>query len=800
MAEIHLPVTYLGRVKSGKTQFTSMDIIDQNGGVHPGLIDPPTEDAWRAMKANDIDAIGPYMLEPGTRRANDNVKFVTALILDIDQTMHDMASEGWAEYVPHPALAEHHHYVVASPSNGWRKNPDTRELTEDPGCYSWKVIYPLGTRITANALGKVQRSIVLLSVGGPVATDRQTHDASRPCYMLQGAAPHFAFAEFNADKDDIGKESLKLIVEEAMGLDPDYVENVRARHSGEAHDPSKYVIDRVKRRRGGQWWLLDGKCPLWLEDEDEPRTVADFFEEYRQELAAGIDRDKVCGTIFGGSVRRCILNMAGGMLTISDMKTGFNYGYRPPLDMSDPLDSRRVPQRGWLDQHTAADEIVTIYGDLIAVDEKGFPFLYDVDERTWVADMGRDRLIDLTRGYSGRLTKQDKKGAWGSPFSWSYGWGRDVVTTLTAELRKDPMRAWDDGIAFQDGLLSYDGSFRERTARDYVRDIDVLPYEYTAGAECPRWEQFLEEVIVEPLGPIGETAREALQMYLGACLAGKATRCNVMMVLTGEGANGKSVFLNTIKALFSPAGVACVTPPDWANPNNAIQLYNARVNIVTDVGDGAWRETGVIKRAVSGEDIPMKVLYKDAFSSAPKAGHWFSMNRLPAVWDESRGWSRRARVIPFERYFSPNEQDRDLESKLLDELPGIALWAMNGLRKAEATRFRIPELESEVEQEWNESNKRPDVTFVEQWMVPGPVAYSAEELYPYYQAHARRVGEKYKPLRAFQMALSRSMKRSKMRERVKVKGNWVWVYNIEPLEMDLIDGTFANLPKDVGAA
>ena len=792
MSSIKIPVTYLGKVRSGTTDFGITDLIDEAGDVHPGVLEEPTATAWRDVKAHRIDAIGPYKLKPGTGRANANVEYVTALVLDIDQTLIDLTENSWDELLPHPDLGRLKHYVVSSPSNGWKKEDDI--LVREPGNHSWKVIYPLDGKMSPTGLGKLQRSMVTLTAGTLVEVDRQTHDASRPCYRFQALAPNFAFAEFNPDGPLMGRPEAKAIVDAARALDPAYVDNVKAKDLGKRQDPTQYIVDRFRRRKGGEWWMLSEECPIWVEDLADPTTVGELLRDLMAELASGLERDKLRGTLFGGSIERCLINVMGGMLIISDGKTGNHYGHRPPLTAAQDLRDRPLPRTGRLDQYIAITEMQEAFGDSIVADENGFPYIFDKVTCTWASDMKLTRTYQLTTGFSGRLQKRNKQGDWTAPFGWTRKWGMDTARAFADDIQ-GTLNAWDEGLAFRDGLLRYDGSFRPRGPGDHVIDTDVLPYDYVAGAGCPAWLAFLDDVIVQPLGEhLGPRMIDMVQMYLGACLAGKATKCNAMMVLYGGGANGKTVFLDVVQALFSPSGVASSVPDEWADPTRRSALYGAKVNVVSDVGKARWKDTGVIKQVLGGERVSMRYLYKDTFPYRPIAGHWFSLNALPSVWDDSTGWTRRCRVVPFLRQFKAAEQDRGLTSTLLQELPGIALWALEGLRKAEAADFKLPHIESRVWKAWEEGNKTTTSRFIDDWLRPGNTWYNSSDLFLLYKRYTIAQGDQpingttfRKELRA-QLAL----RGVKEKARYNKARNKVPHWQLEHLEPTIIDGTFGS--------
>jgi P4 family phage/plasmid primase-like protien len=796
MSSIKLPVTYLGKVRSGTAQFAIYDLVDSEGTVHPGTLDDRTEQAWRDMKGTELDAIGPYKLKPDTKRSNANVAFATALILDIDQTVVDL-TEGWGNHLPHPALAACKHYVISSPSNLWRK--EDGELTYDEKCYSWKVIYPLklsdrGTGLAPDGLGKLQRSLVTLTMGTPVEVDRQTHDASRPCYRFQGSAPNFRFAAFAPDGPLLGLEEITAIVGEAMALDPVYVDRVKpGRKVGDQHDPTPHIIDTFRRKKGGLWRVLDADCKIWTEDHDEPTTTGALLDELVEELEVGVERDKLRGTLFGGSMERCLINVAGGHLIITDSKTGNSYMHRKSLDEAQALRDRPLPRHGRLDNIVAAQEMYEIYGDAIVADENGYPYLFDPETCTWTPDMSLNEIILFSSAYSGRLTKQGKKGGWTTPFGWTEKWGRDTAKTFT-RLMSGSLEKWDEGLAFQDGVLTYEGEFRARRPSDHVITSDVLPYDYDANAGCPNWLKFLDEVIVKPSGPTGAAMLEMVQMYLGACLAGEAWRCNAMIVLYGGGANGKSVFLDVVQSMFSADNVACTPPDEWGDPNKRTALYGVKLNVVSDVGKARWKQTGVIKQILGGERVTMRHLYKDAFAYRPIAGHWFSLNALPSVWDDSTGWVRRCRVVPFLRHFRPADQDSGLTDRLKAELPGIALWALEGLRKIRQREYKLPHIDSGIWEAWNEGNKTSTVRFIDQWVRPGNTEYTSSQLLEFYLAFCR--AEKDEPVKGntFRKELKAKLieRRFPCREKRNRSGNQAMFYLCEHLEMSIVDGTFGS--------
>src|SRR5215472_11499439 len=92
------------------------------------------------------------------------------------------------------------------------------------------------------------------------------------------------------------------------------------------------------------------------------------------------------------------------------------------------------------------------------------------------------------------------------------------------------------------------GTIRPARRDDYcTKSTSVKP-----GGECPLWLLFLDRVTA------GDRDLQAyLQRMAGYCLTG-ITSEHVLFFLYGTGANGKGVFLNTLRAIW--ADYAAVAP------------------------------------------------------------------------------------------------------------------------------------------------------------------------------------------------------------------------------------------------
>ncbi|MCL5103010.1 MAG: phage/plasmid primase, P4 family [Armatimonadetes bacterium] len=86
------------------------------------------------------------------------------------------------------------------------------------------------------------------------------------------------------------------------------------------------------------------------------------------------------------------------------------------------------------------------------------------------------------------------------------------------------------------------GTLRQHAQSDLITKMVALDYD--PEASCPRWEQFLTEVFQND----GELAAFAKRMA-GYALTGD-TREECLFILTGKGQNGKSKFVETLRAIL----------------------------------------------------------------------------------------------------------------------------------------------------------------------------------------------------------------------------------------------------------
>lgn len=231
----------------------------------------------------------------------------------------------------------------------------------------------------------------------------------------------------------------------------------------------------------------------------------------------------------------------------------------------------------------------------------------------------------------------------------------------------------------------------------------IAPVAYDPNAECPRWERFVHEI----MGGDEELVRY-LQKAIGYSLTG-STREQIWFLLYGSGANGKSVFLNTIQELLgdyaqqASSSLMLSRREEGGAPSSDIAgVRGARFVCVIETEEGRRMAENVVKQLTGGDPIKARFLYKDEFEFKPICKLWMATNHKPVVRGTDYGFWRRVRMIPFTVQIPPEKRDKDLPDKLRKEFPGILRWALEGLRMYQEEGLGLPAKVEAATQEYKE--------------------------------------------------------------------------------------------------
>ena len=200
---------------------------------------------------------------------------------------------------------------------------------------------------------------------------------------------------------------------------------------------------------------------------------------------------------------------------------------------------------------------------------------------------------------------------------------------------------------------------------------------YMTDAKAPRWEQFLGEIFA------GDTELISfVQRFVGYCLTGITTE-QALAVFYGRGANGKTTFINVISTVLGHYAhnlpFSTVELRQRASiPNDLAALDGKRFVTASETNDGIRLNEARIKALTGCDRLSARFLHGEWFSFQPVAKFVLAVNHKPVVRDDSKGFWRRIRLVPFQQCFDGPGRDDQLERRLLEEGPGVLRWAVEG--------------------------------------------------------------------------------------------------------------------------
>jgi P4 family phage/plasmid primase-like protien len=182
-----------------------------------------------------------------------------------------------------------------------------------------------------------------------------------------------------------------------------------------------------------------------------------------------------------------------------------------------------------------------------------------------------------------------------------------------------------------------------------------------------------------------------IQELYGYCLIPDTSQ-HKFFWLVGTGGNGKSVLLNTLAALAGQANVSYAMLERMGKPSVRAELQGKLVNISHEMGTDATIADGYLKAIVAGDWVEAERKFQPSFSFQPFVRIVAATNSLPYLKDTTDGFFRRAIILPLTRKFDESEMDKRLQDKIMKELGGILVWAVEGLRRLlKRDAFIIPE-------------------------------------------------------------------------------------------------------------
>ena len=232
-------------------------------------------------------------------------------------------------------------------------------------------------------------------------------------------------------------------------------------------------------------------------------------------------------------------------------------------------------------------------------------------------------------------------------------------------------------INFKNGVLNIDtmelGSHSPDAGFRYC-----LPYDYDAKATCQNFDAMMKRVTLND-----ETLENVLDEFMGYALSYDRYWCHKALILTGEGENGKSTWLDTLKALAGEGNYGSLFLRAMNQEGNLQLLDGKLFNISPEVPKKGTFDTALFKALTGNDEVTVRKIYKSPYTMKNRAKLIFACNELPDSIDATHGFFRRWLVVPFNAAFKAGDEGFDalIGEKLLGELSGIFNRALKGYQR-----------------------------------------------------------------------------------------------------------------------
>lgn len=213
-------------------------------------------------------------------------------------------------------------------------------------------------------------------------------------------------------------------------------------------------------------------------------------------------------------------------------------------------------------------------------------------------------------------------------------------------------------IAFNNGV--YDLVTGE--LKPFSTDIVItnkIPWDYKPDAYSELADSTLNKLAC------GDAAiRALLEECIGYCFY-RRNELGKAFILTGDKSNGKSTFLDCVKAILGDRNISALDLKELGDRFNTSMMFGKLANIGDDIGDDFLQgsQVSVFKKIVTGNRIKAERKGQDPFEFNPFIKLLFSANDIPRMKDKTGAVRRRLVIIPFNATFTRADPDYDVNIK-----------------------------------------------------------------------------------------------------------------------------------------
>lgn len=269
---------------------------------------------------------------------------------------------------------------------------------------------------------------------------------------------------------------------------------------------------------------------------------------------------------------------------------------------------------------------------------------------------------------------------------------RSMLYLATAQLPRGgtKLESHHGLITVRNGILDLaTGELRPHDPSYYfTRMLDIT---YDPKATCPNFMAYLDMI-----SGGNQQLVDFLQMAGGYTLTGFTSE-QCLFYIYGDGANGKTTFINTLIDLMGEYAekvsiqALLENRKTGSNPRpDIVKMEGARLVVASELPFNRRLDEALVKELTGGDAISFRALYQDDKTFYPTQKLWVVSNYMPVITGTDEGIKRRLVIIPFE-YTIPLDLLKPMHQvkAMFDaEMPGILTFFVKGA--IEYHKIRLP--------------------------------------------------------------------------------------------------------------
>lgn len=257
-------------------------------------------------------------------------------------------------------------------------------------------------------------------------------------------------------------------------------------------------------------------------------------------------------------------------------------------------------------------------------------------------------------------------------------------------------------INFKNGLYNIDTKVLERHNSDilYTRQINTDYDKDAVLKEYHTFYKYVRDLCKNAAGEIDWQVYNALQEIAGLAISnvyGYRTK-KAAFLYSPVGNTGKSQFLGLIGHLIGQENITNIPLQNMNEDKGRFALANiGRIRLIVngDQSKADVKDSSTFKSLTGGDSVKSEAKGKEIASRIFKGFIIIACNDLPYIADDKgEHVYRRMYTVPCVHTIAEEDRDASILDKMLQELPAIVNWAIEGLHRLIDNKYTFTEIEA----------------------------------------------------------------------------------------------------------